>query len=124
MAFAFCTENDIKKSLRRSARHSLTRALRALVKAGTVKRLLPPRQFMFCLTDPPEIDDLRQAVKLNIAYHESGHAVIARARQLPISVVSIIRKGHAAGFVSPSMSLAASGTDIAMTSAVGVGSKP
>jgi hypothetical protein len=44
MAFAFCKENEIKKSLRLSARHSLTRALRGLVKAGTVKRLEPPRR--------------------------------------------------------------------------------
>jgi hypothetical protein len=69
MAFAFCTESGIKKSLRRSARHSLTRALRGLVKAGTVKRLLPPRQFIFCLTKPPKPDAAAQNEKLDIAYH-------------------------------------------------------
>ena len=53
MAFAFCAENDIKRSLRRSARHSLTRALRGLVKAGTVKRLHPRVSLYFASPSRP-----------------------------------------------------------------------
>jgi hypothetical protein len=97
MAVAFCEENDVKQRLRRSARHSLTRALRGLVKAGVIKRILLSHQVIFRLTKPPKpaFDEYKEVV----AYHEAGHAVIARARQLPISLLTIIGKGRAAGYV-------------------------
>jgi hypothetical protein len=99
MAYHFCAENEIKRSNQRSARHSLTRALRNLEKAGLIRRMCVPRQNTFLLTKPPkpEADEHR----LHTSYHESGHAVIARARQLPISVVTAVPKGRVGGYVAP-----------------------
>jgi hypothetical protein len=83
-------------TLRRSARHSLTRALRSLEAAGTIKCEGIDKKWT--LTGAP----LRKpgAERIMAAYHEAGHAVVARSRQLPVGFATIKSNGRWGGYVT------------------------
>ena len=90
----FIAEHDVPHKKERSARHSLTRALRSLEAAGTIMRDSIDKQWSLKGAPKPGAD------RIAAAYHEAGHAVIARSRQLPVGFATIKQKGRSAGYVT------------------------
>jgi hypothetical protein len=81
----------------RSLRMSMGRALRNLEAAGEIKRdergnWYPAKDWS--ARDEAKSEDARRA------YHEAGHAVIARSKQLPVGFATIKQKGRMGGYVT------------------------
>lgn len=89
----YVTENETPKRKHRSARHSMTRALRTLSAAKTITQ--EPIDKQWSLTEKPGPDPER----IETAYHEAGHAVIALATGGSVAMVTIKAKGRLSGVV-------------------------
>lgn len=88
------------KDCARSARNSLSRALRQLEAAGTIRRKLD--QWETTAPDPAEIEyeKERERERTITAYHEAGHAVISLATGVPLALATAVPKGRSAGHVT------------------------
>lgn len=80
----------------RSARHSIARALRKLKAAGKIEL----RDGRWRPVGNWQAHDAVAERRKEIAYHESGHAVIGLAGQLPIGFVTIRPRAGSLGHVS------------------------
>ncbi len=85
------------KDRARSLRNSLTRALRTLERAGEIKR---DTLGNWTPTRPNPARVKIESERVATAYHEAGHAVIGRARRLPIALATINPRGRKAGYVT------------------------
>jgi hypothetical protein len=98
--FHFTAEHDAPtgrgkpKDWNRSVRNSMARALRQLKTAGEITQDTFDKQWS--LIGTPEHAPERVAK----AYHEAGHAVIARSKQLPVGFATIKPRGRFGGYVT------------------------
>jgi hypothetical protein len=88
------------KDRERSARNSLARALRGLTAAGTIR--CEHGQWSLTAPHPADVEREKEEKRRRtaIAYHEAGHAVIGRSRQLPVGFATIKQRGRFGGYVT------------------------